>query len=98
MVRNEKSIMIDRPIKAVFAFLGDLENQTQWDPELLEVRRTTDGPRGLGTRYTSVRKVMGREMQADIEFVAYEPNTKLTYRSTSGSLPWVTSQSLESTD
>jgi uncharacterized protein YndB with AHSA1/START domain len=98
MIKNEKSIIIDRPIEEVFAFVGDLRNGLQWQsPNLLDVRRTTEGPLGIGTQYTSVRKLMGRKMQDNVEFVAYEPNKRLTFRSTSSSMPMETSHIFEST-
>lgn len=97
MIKNEKSITIDRPIEEVFAFVSDLRNGLQWQSNLLDVRRTTEGPLGLGTQYTSVRKLMGRKMQDNVEFVAYEPNTRLTFRSTSDSMPMETSHRFEST-
>jgi len=97
MIRNENSIIIDRPIEEVFAFVGDLRNGLQWQSDLLDVRRTTEGPLGIGTQYTSVRKLMGRKMKDSVEFVAYEPNTRLTFRSTSASMPMETSHGFEST-
>jgi uncharacterized membrane protein len=97
MIKNENSIVIDRPIEEVFAYVGDLENGLQWQSNLLDVRRTTEGPLGIGTQYTSVRKLMGRKMQDTVEFVAYEPNKGLTFRSTSRSMPMETSQRFEST-
>ena len=96
MIRNEKSIIIDRPIEEVFAYVGDLRNGLQWQSNLLDVRRTTEGPLGIGTQYTAVRKLMGRKMQYTVEFVAYEPNKTLTFRSTSSSMPMETSHRFES--
>jgi uncharacterized membrane protein len=97
MIKNEKSIIIDRPIEEVFAYVGDLRNGMQWQSNLLDVRRTTEGPLGVGTQYTAVRKLMGRKMQDTVEFVAYVPNTTLTFRSTSSSMPMETSHRFEST-
>lgn len=97
MIKNEKSIIIHRPIEEVFAFVGDLQNGPQWQNALLEVRCTTEGALGIGTQFTSVRKFMGQKMEATIEFVAYEPNNKIAIRSTSGSTPFEQSFLFEST-
>jgi uncharacterized membrane protein len=97
MIKNEKSIIIDRPIGEVFAFVGDLRNGLQWQSNLLDVRRTTEGPLGIGTQYTAERKLMGRKMQNTVEFVEYEPNKTLTFRSTPSSMPMETSHRFEST-
>jgi len=97
MVKNKKIIIINRPIEGVFAFVGDLQNGPQWQPGLLEVQRTTKGPLGIGTKFTSVRKFMGRKMEASSEFVAYEPSSKVAFESASGPVPFETSYLFEST-
>lgn len=97
MIKVEKSIIIHRPIEEVFAFVGDLKNSVQWQPGLLEGRQTTEGPLGIGTKFTFVRKFMGRKIEASNEFVEYEPNTKVTFKSTSGPVPGEASYLFEST-
>lgn len=97
MIKNEKSILIQRPIEEVFAYVGNLQNGPEWQPGLLEVRRTTQGPLGIGTQFTSVRKLMGRKMESSVEFVAYEPNSKVTFKNTPGSMPMEASYLFEST-
>ena len=97
MVRNEKTVVIHRPIEEVFAFVSDLENAPLWQPELLEVRRTTEGALGIGTKFASIRKFMGRKVEAIAEFVAFRANSQVVFRSTSGPVPFDTSYLVEST-
>ena len=97
MIKVEKSIIIHRPIEEVFVFVGDQRNAPQWQHGLLEVWRTTEGPLGVGTRHTFVRKFMGRKIEASNEYVEYEPNTKITFKSTSGPTPFEASYLFEST-
>jgi hypothetical protein len=52
------------------------------------VGRITEDPLGVGTRFTSVRKFMGRKMESGIEFTAFELNKKLAIKSYSGSSPF----------
>src|SRR5688572_16448794 len=85
MIRVEDSIVIQRPIEEVFAFLADQTNAPHWQSGLLEVRRTTDGPLGIGTKHTAVRKFMGRRLEATNEYVVYEPNKEVTFKGTAGS-------------
>ena len=84
MIKVENSGIINRPIEEVFAFVGDQTNAPQWQSGLVEVRRTTDGPLRVGTTHTFVRNFMGRKMEASNEYVAYEPNKRITIKSTSG--------------
>jgi uncharacterized protein YndB with AHSA1/START domain len=84
MIRVEKSGIIERPIEEVFAYVGDQTNTPQWQAGLVEVRRTTEGPIGVGTKHTFVRTFMGRRMEADNEYIAFEPNRRIAFKTTSG--------------
>lgn len=55
MIDVEESVGIGRPVDVVFAFIADQTNAPQWQDGLLEVRRTSDGPLGVGTRRVAVR-------------------------------------------
>jgi uncharacterized protein YndB with AHSA1/START domain len=84
MIKAEQTVVIDRPIEEVFAYVTDQTKTPNWQAGLIEVQRTTAGPIGVGTRHTLVRKFMGRRMEADNEYVAYEPHRLVTFRTTSG--------------
>lgn len=80
----EQTIVIDRPVGEVFAFVTDQRNTPQWQAGLLEVRRLTEGPPGLGTRHALVRNFLGRRMEAANEYTAFEPDKLVTFKTTSG--------------
>lgn len=84
MIRTEKSIVIDRSIEEVFAFVSDQTNGPRWQSGLLEVRRTTEGPLRVGTQNTGVRKFMGRKLEVGNEYTKYEPDKEYAFKSTSG--------------
>ncbi len=88
MIKNEISILFHRPVAEVFDFISDFRNGPQWQSGLMGVGRLTDGPLGVGTRFTSVRKAMGRKMESGIEYEAFELNKKLVLKSYSGSSPF----------
>ena len=88
MIQLEKSIIIHRPIEEVFAFVDDQSNAPEWQDGLVEVRRTTEGPIGVGTRHTFVRTFMGQRMQGSNEYIEHEPNKCVRFRSTSGPIPF----------
>ena len=85
MIKVEESTVVNRPIEEVFAFLADQTNAPRWQSGLLEVRRTTEGPLGVGTKHTAVRKFMGRRLEATNEYVVYEPNKEITFKGTANS-------------
>ena len=86
MITVEESIVIERPLEDVFAYVSDQTNAPRWQPGLLEVRRTTDGPIGVGTRHSVVRKLGGRTVTLSNEYTRYEPD-KLVEFSFWGSMP-----------
>jgi len=97
MITEKRSIVIDRPIEEVFAYVGDQTNAPQWQSGVVEVRRTTEGPVGVGTTHTFVRNFVGRKMEASNEYVAYEPGKRITFKSTSGPVRFEASYLFEST-
>ena len=76
----EKTIEIERPSAAVFGFVSDQLNAPTWQKGLLEVHRLTEGPVGVGTRHTFVRKIAGRRMEAENEYYRYEPDHDVAFR------------------
>jgi uncharacterized protein YndB with AHSA1/START domain len=98
MIKAEQSAIIERPIDEVFAFVGDQTNTPRWQAGLVEVRRTSDGPPGVGTTHTFVRTFMRRRMEADNVYVAYEPNERIAFKTTSGPVRLEASYLFEATD
>jgi uncharacterized protein YndB with AHSA1/START domain len=70
MFKLERSVIIRRPLEEVFAYVGDQMKAPEWQSGLTEVRRTTEGPVGVGTKHSLVRKMMGRETRATNEYIA----------------------------
>jgi len=53
MVKLERSVAIARSSDDVFAFVADQTNAARWQSGILEVRKLTDGPPGVGSRHVS---------------------------------------------
>ena len=87
MVRMETSIVINRPLEEVFAFTANFENQPKWQSRLLEVRKTSEGPIGVGTTWRLVAKFLGQRIEFEQECTEYEPNRTYAGKSTSGPFP-----------
>ncbi len=79
MFSLEKSIVIHRPVEDVFVFVSNSENRPKWVP-VKEVRKTTTGPIGVGTTFTNVIKMMGRDQVSSLEVVEYLPNQAYTFK------------------
>lgn len=97
MIKVEESIIINRPVEEVFAFVADQTNAPRWQSGLLEVRRTTEGPLGVGTKHTLVRKFMGQRLEASNEYLEYEPNRWIVFRGTANTMDFEASYLTEPT-
>jgi carbon monoxide dehydrogenase subunit G len=78
--RFEGTTVIDRPIDEVFAYLAAGTNDPQFSPRVQEIRKTTDGPPGVGTVYASTVKDAGMTTKREIELTAFEAPTKIRWR------------------
>jgi uncharacterized membrane protein len=87
MIKVENSVVISRPVDEVFEFVSNIENLPQWAGPVLEAKQTSDGPIRVGTKQTQVAQFLGRRIETSHEVTEYEPNKKLSTKTTSGPLP-----------
>jgi uncharacterized protein YndB with AHSA1/START domain len=80
------TVMIDRPIEEVFAFLADGENDPKFSPRVLEIAKKTDGPPGVGTVYASKVKDAGLKTERELELTEFEPPTRIRWAERSKNL------------
>lgn len=97
MIDVKDSVVIRQPTDEVFAYVADQTNAPQWQDGLLEVRRTTEGPIGVGTRHTAVRTFMGRRLELTNEYTHYEPGRLVVFGGASGPLIFEASYATEAT-
>lgn len=81
----EHSVVINRPLEDVFAYLVDIEKQLQWQAGLLKSEVTSRGPMGVGTTYLQVGQLIGHTIEWNSEVTEYTPNRILSFRSVAGS-------------
>ena len=84
MIRVNKSTVIERTPGEVFDFVADQTNAIRWQSGIVEIRRLTDGPPGVGTKHVFVRTLMGKRMTGENEYTEFEPGHRVTFRTTSG--------------
>jgi len=84
--RFEATVVIDRPVDEVFAFLADGENDKKFSARVLEIQKTTDGPPGVGTRYASKVKDAGMTTKREFELTEFEPLKKIRWSERSKNL------------
>lgn len=75
----EASVLVDRPIADVFAFLADGENDKKFSPRVQEIEKTTDGPPGVGSVFQSTVKDAGMTTKREFELTEFEPPTRIRW-------------------
>jgi uncharacterized protein YndB with AHSA1/START domain len=80
------TVVIDRPIEEVFAFLADGENDPKFSSRVLEIAKQTDGPPGVGTVYASTVKDAGMKTKREFELTEFEAPRKIRWAETSKNL------------
>ena len=97
MIKVEKSVFINKPVEEVFGFLVAEGNGTKWQNGVLDV--LDEGPRNtVGSRYTEVRKFMGKEMRSTVELTEYVPNSRYAGKVLQGPVPYESTITLESVE
>ena len=67
---------IARPPIEVFDFIAASENAPKIVNSVTSMVKLTEGPPGVGTRYRETRLMNGKEQQAELEIVEFEPTQK----------------------
>lgn len=96
-VKIESTTVIARPPEEVFAFLLDLENAAQFDPDVQSVKKTTEGPIGVGTEFRFYERTppFGTFQRTRFHYTAVEPDHRIAFTGQVGPLAPVGSFTFE---
>ena len=97
MIKVESSVVINKPIAEVFAFVTNGENSVKWQGGL-EASIPDGPPNVVGSKYTEVRKFMGQEMKSTMQLTAYEMNAKWAAKVLTGPVPYEVTVTFEAAD
>jgi uncharacterized membrane protein len=92
VVRIDFTLTVSRPAEAVFARLVDLDRLPEWQESALE--SSADGPLAEGSRIRERRRIMGRELQNELEVTACEPPRRFTLKALGGPVPFTVDHQL----
>jgi uncharacterized protein YndB with AHSA1/START domain len=87
MPKLEISTVIKRPVEEVFTLSSNPENYPKWFAGSTEVRKTSEGPIGVGATYRTVVIFLGRRIEGEIKVTEYEPNQRCATKSRSAPFP-----------
>ena len=85
MIRIELTVEIACPPENVFAALTDLEHLPDWQSSAVSSK--PDGTLAVGTRIRERRRLMGRELDNELEVTAYDPPRRFALEGRSGPVP-----------
>lgn len=87
MIKVESSVVINKPVAEVYAYVTSGEHSTEWQGGVVSVENEGP-PNKVGTRYTETRKFMGQDMKTTLEVSVVEPNTKWVSKVVKGPVPY----------
>jgi uncharacterized protein YndB with AHSA1/START domain len=83
MINVEHSVVIDRPVKDVFAYVADQTNEPNWHTDVLAVR--PEGPSELGSTVTWLINFIGQNQDVS-EVTAFDPDRRIQLTARRGPL------------
>jgi uncharacterized protein YndB with AHSA1/START domain len=87
MIKVESSVVINKPLAEVYAYVSGGEHSTEWQGGVISV--VNEGPPNtVGSRFVETRKFMGQDMKTTLEIVAVEPNAKWASKVVKGPVPY----------
>ena len=97
-VKAEHTVVIERPREEVFEYLTTVDKLPEWQSSVLETHKHTDGPVGVGTSFTEVRKFLGRQLESRLEVTEHEPPERFSLRVVEGPVPFDVRHVLRASD
>ena len=80
MLKFDVNIMIEKPVEEVFRFVAEGENGSKWNSAVKSVRKITEGPVKVGTKYSMLRELPSGSVENTYEVIEYEENKKLSIK------------------
>ena len=97
MPNAQRTVVINKPIADVFAFVADGEEAPQWRTGVLEIKKTSgNGPDA--TYKQVVQGPGGRKVDADYQITEYQPPNHLAFKAIAGPVRPIGSYDLAETD
>jgi uncharacterized protein YndB with AHSA1/START domain len=87
MARATVTVMVDRPVAEVWTYITDPDRAPEWQASAIEVKRESPGPIAVGSRWTEVRKFLGKRIDQTMEVTELEPERAFSLKARSGPVP-----------
>ena len=96
---NHPRIVIETNVDpaAAFAFVADPVNEPKWNPRATRAEKSSPPPVGVGSTFTIIGKMVGREMKVDVVVTELDPPRLFSTRASSGPMRFDTTYVVEPT-
>lgn len=84
MINVDLGVLVDRPMKDVFAFVSNPNNMSKWNSAVVSLEQVNPGKVDVGSKFKTVGEMMGRRIEGEMQITAYEPDTKCGFQVTAG--------------
>ncbi len=84
MTRFEHSVVIERPIEEVWAYVTEAANNPVWQGPMLEVRSGSGTTMEVGTQIEEIVQFLGKRFHITLEITEHEPMSRSAVRTSSG--------------
>jgi len=91
------TIVIDRPVHDVFEYVANLANVPQWNYAIVETRKLSEGPVGVGSRYFQLRSLPSPSEES-LLVTEYEPDRRFAVEGDLGPLSGTLTYEFQETD
>lgn len=79
MIVSQHTRQVNRSAEETFDVIGThvYDNHPKWEDEVLEIRRITPDPVGVGSRAIMIRREFGRTTEVEYVLTEFEPNRRI---------------------
>ena len=95
MIKVQHSIVVNRPVSEVFAFVCDPSKRPEWQDGLVRAHISAGGALTVGAEIIGTRKFMGREINARLQITEFEQDKLLVTKSIDGPIALEIRQTFE---
>ena len=89
MVEFQHSVVVNKPVNEVFAYMADFHNNPKWSPDIAEVTKTSSAATiGMGTTWRQVVIARNRKLPYDLTVDQFEGNRMYHFKGTGSALDY----------
>jgi Polyketide cyclase / dehydrase and lipid transport len=96
-MKLQKTVIVGKPLDAVFGYLSDFTTTTEWDPGTV-VTVTQHGDGGVGTTYLNTSTFLGRETRLTYVVREFVPGERIRLRGENKTVTAVDTMTFRSLD